>query len=91
MADSGRSHVNMTVPQSMAFAMADSPAGLAAWIVEKYRLWSGWDTETIYVDGVRNGMIVPRPRRSTCYLLCLEKAVRQPATINDERLPTHEI
>ena len=50
MADSGYSHVNMTVPQSLAFAMADSPAGLAAWIVEKHRLWSDWqdDFEEIF-------------------------------------------
>jgi pimeloyl-ACP methyl ester carboxylesterase len=35
----------MTVPQSLAFAMADSPVGLAAWIVEKYRLWSDWQED----------------------------------------------
>lgn len=29
-----------TTPQTAAYALNDSPAGLAAWIVEKYRAWS---------------------------------------------------
>jgi pimeloyl-ACP methyl ester carboxylesterase len=29
-----------TVPQTPAFALTDSPAGLAAWIVEKFQRWS---------------------------------------------------
>jgi pimeloyl-ACP methyl ester carboxylesterase len=29
-----------TRPQTLAFGLADSPAGLAAWIVEKFRAWS---------------------------------------------------
>jgi pimeloyl-ACP methyl ester carboxylesterase len=29
-----------TKPQTLAFALADSPTGLAAWIVEKFRAWS---------------------------------------------------
>ncbi len=29
-----------TRPQTLAFALTDSPAGLAAWIVEKFRAWS---------------------------------------------------
>jgi pimeloyl-ACP methyl ester carboxylesterase len=29
-----------TKPQTLAFSMSDSPAGLAAWIVEKFRSWS---------------------------------------------------
>jgi pimeloyl-ACP methyl ester carboxylesterase len=37
-----------TRPQSLAYAMNDSPAGLAAWIVEKFRAWSdcGGDLES---------------------------------------------
>lgn len=34
------SHLQGTRPQSLAFAMTDSPVGLAAWIFEKYRAWS---------------------------------------------------
>jgi epoxide hydrolase len=32
-----------TVPRSIALAQADSPAGLAAWIVDKFRAWSDCD------------------------------------------------
>jgi pimeloyl-ACP methyl ester carboxylesterase len=32
-----------TKPQSLAFGLADSPAGLAAWIVEKFQAWSDCD------------------------------------------------
>ncbi len=36
-----------TKPQTLAFGLNDSPAGLAAWIVEKFRAWSdcGGDVE----------------------------------------------
>jgi pimeloyl-ACP methyl ester carboxylesterase len=38
-----------TKPQTLAFALTDSPAGLAAWIVEKFRTWSdcGGDVESV--------------------------------------------
>jgi pimeloyl-ACP methyl ester carboxylesterase len=32
-----------TKPQTAAFGLTDSPAGLAAWIVEKFRAWSDCD------------------------------------------------
>src|SRR4029078_13565492 len=32
-----------TRPQPLAFGLSDSPAGLAAWIVEKFRRWSDCD------------------------------------------------
>jgi pimeloyl-ACP methyl ester carboxylesterase len=36
-----------TKPQTLAFSLADSPIGLAAWIIEKFRAWSdcGGDVE----------------------------------------------
>jgi pimeloyl-ACP methyl ester carboxylesterase len=39
-----------TRPQTLAFALTDSPAGLAAWIVEKFRAWSdcGGDPERVF-------------------------------------------
>ena len=50
MDESGYSHVNMTVPQSFAQLVADSPAGAAAWIVEKDRTWSDCrgDIESVF-------------------------------------------
>jgi pimeloyl-ACP methyl ester carboxylesterase len=39
-----------TRPQTLAFALNDSPVGLAAWIIEKYRAWSdcGGDLEQVF-------------------------------------------
>ncbi|QRK08870.1 epoxide hydrolase [Archangium violaceum] len=49
-AEAGYSHVQGTKPMSLAIAQADSPAGLAAWIVEKFRTWSdcGGDVERAF-------------------------------------------
>jgi pimeloyl-ACP methyl ester carboxylesterase len=53
--DQGYSEIMCTRPDTIAAALADSPAGLAAWIVDKYRDWSDcggdvtarWDMDTI--------------------------------------------
>jgi pimeloyl-ACP methyl ester carboxylesterase len=39
-----------TKPQTLAFSLSDSPVGLAAWIVEKFRSWSdcGGDVESVF-------------------------------------------
>jgi pimeloyl-ACP methyl ester carboxylesterase len=39
----GYAMVQSTKPQTLAYALNDSPAGLAAWIVEKFRTWSDCD------------------------------------------------
>ena len=41
--DSGYSKIQGTKPQTVGYALDDSPAGLAAWIVEKFRTWSDCD------------------------------------------------
>jgi pimeloyl-ACP methyl ester carboxylesterase len=43
-------HQQQTRPQTLAYGLNDSPAGLAAWIVEKYRAWSdcGGDVESVF-------------------------------------------
>ena len=38
--EGGYSHIQGTKPQTLSYGLNDSPAGLAAWIVEKYRTWS---------------------------------------------------
>jgi pimeloyl-ACP methyl ester carboxylesterase len=38
-------HIQQTRPQTLAYGLNDSPAGLAAWIVEKFRAWSDCDGE----------------------------------------------
>jgi pimeloyl-ACP methyl ester carboxylesterase len=37
------SSIQATRPQTLAYGLNDSPAGLAAWIVEKFRAWSDCD------------------------------------------------
>ena len=46
----GYGHIQGTKPQTLSYGLNDSPAGLAAWIVEKYRSWSdcGGDVESKY-------------------------------------------
>jgi len=43
----GYSAIQSTKPQTLGYALDDSPTGLAAWIVEKFRAWSdcGGDVE----------------------------------------------
>lgn len=40
MNEGGYFHIQATKPQTLAYGLTDSPAGLAAWIVEKFRAWS---------------------------------------------------
>ncbi len=39
----GYQEIQGTRPQTLGYALEDSPAGLAAWIVEKFRAWSDCD------------------------------------------------
>ena len=45
--ETGYQWIQGTRPQTLAFGLTDSPSGLAAWIVEKFRAWSdcGGDVE----------------------------------------------
>jgi pimeloyl-ACP methyl ester carboxylesterase len=53
--DQGYSEIMWTRPDTIAAALMDSPAGLAAWIIDKYRDWSDcggdvearWDKDTL--------------------------------------------
>lgn len=55
LTDQGYSEIMWTRPDTIAAALADSPAGLAAWIVDKYKDWSDcggdvtrrWDRDTL--------------------------------------------
>mmetsp|Transcript_95042 Transcript_95042/g.295862 ORF Transcript_95042/g.295862 Transcript_95042/m.295862 type:complete len:324 (+) Transcript_95042:106-1077(+) len=48
----GYQQIQKTKPQSLAYGLSDSPAGLAAWILEKFRAWSdcgpSGDLEGVY-------------------------------------------
>jgi len=41
--ETGYQQIQGTKPQTLAFALTDSPGGLAAWMVEKFRSWSDCD------------------------------------------------
>jgi microsomal epoxide hydrolase len=45
--ETGYQQIQATKPQTLAYGLSDSPAGLAGWIVEKFRTWSdcGGDVE----------------------------------------------
>ena len=49
-AEGGYAHIQGTKPQTLAYGLNDSPVGLCAWIVEKYRTWSdcNGDVESVY-------------------------------------------
>ena len=46
----GYQWIQGTKPQTLAFGLSDSPAGLAAWIIEKFRAWSdcGGNPESVF-------------------------------------------
>jgi pimeloyl-ACP methyl ester carboxylesterase len=68
--------IQATRPQTLAYGLNDSPAGLAAWIVEKFRAWSdcGGDVETRFSKDelLTNVMIywVTQTIASSCRLYC---------------------
>lgn len=41
--EGGYAAIQTTKPQTLAYGLNDSPAGLAAWMVEKFRAWSDCD------------------------------------------------
>jgi microsomal epoxide hydrolase len=41
--ETGYQQIQGTKPQTLAFGLTDSPAGLAAWIAEKFRSWTDCD------------------------------------------------
>jgi pimeloyl-ACP methyl ester carboxylesterase len=48
--ETGYQKIQGSKPQTLGFGLNDSPAGLAAWIVEKFRTWSdcGGDVESVF-------------------------------------------
>jgi pimeloyl-ACP methyl ester carboxylesterase len=41
--ETGYQSIQGTKPQTLAYALTDSPAGLAAWVIEKFRTWTDCD------------------------------------------------
>jgi pimeloyl-ACP methyl ester carboxylesterase len=72
--ETGYQRIQGTKPQTLAYALNDSPAGLAAWIVEKFRTWSdcGGDVEKRFTKDqlLTNVMLywIPETANSSCRL-----------------------
>jgi pimeloyl-ACP methyl ester carboxylesterase len=49
-------HIQATRPQTAAYGLNDSPAGLAAWILEKFRNWSDCDGD-LYASFTRDELL----------------------------------
>ena len=52
--EDGYRTVQATRPQTLSYAMNDSPVGIAAWLIEKFRSWSDirdGDIESVYSKG----------------------------------------
>lgn len=59
--EGGYAHIQRTKPQTLAFALNDSPVGLCAWITEKLRAWSdcGGDVERAFSkDEILTGVTI---------------------------------
>ncbi len=48
--EGGYYHLQSTKPQTLSYALNDSPVGLAAWIIEKFRSWSDWNQSPFTKD-----------------------------------------
>jgi pimeloyl-ACP methyl ester carboxylesterase len=74
--ETGYQEIQGTKPQTLGYALNDSPAGLAAWIVEKFRTWSDCDgdVERRYTKDelLTNVMLywVPQKATSSARLYC---------------------
>jgi pimeloyl-ACP methyl ester carboxylesterase len=74
--ETGYQRIQGTKPQTLSYALNDSPAGLAAWIVEKFRTWSdcGGEVERRFSKDelLTNIMLywVPEAANSSCRLYC---------------------
>jgi microsomal epoxide hydrolase len=74
--ETGYQRIQGTKPQTLAYALNDSPAGLAAWIVEKFRTWSdcNGEVESRFTKDelLTNIMLywVPETANSSCRLYC---------------------
>ena len=55
--EAGYMSIQSTKPQTLAFALSDSPIGLAAWIFEKFYSWGDWQSCLSYEDIITNIMI----------------------------------
>ena len=93
--ETGYQRIQGSKPQTLSYALNDSPAGLAAWIVEKFRTWSdcGGAVERRFSKDelLTNVMLywVPETANSSCRLYCeTMRAAKFPPTDFRVDVPT---
>ena len=58
LAEGGYSHVQRTKPQTLAASLNDSPAGLAAWILEKFEAWSDRGLDAFTLESLATNLTI---------------------------------
>lgn len=58
LAEGGYSHLQRTKPQTLAAALNDSPAGLAAWILEKFEAWSDRGLDAFSLESLATNLTI---------------------------------
>jgi pimeloyl-ACP methyl ester carboxylesterase len=81
LAESGYSAMHATRPQTVGYALTDSPAALAAWIVEKFWSWSDHDGDMEAVisrdELLDNLMLYWLPRTGASSARLYRESIRQ--------------
>lgn len=93
--ETGYQRIQGTKPQTLAYGLNDSPAGLAAWIVEKFRTWSDCDGDLerrFTKDQLLTNIMLywlPQTANSSCRLYCeTMRAAKFPPTDFRVEVPT---
>ena len=55
--ESGYLHEHATRPDTLGVGLSDSPAGLAAWILEKFYMWSDAENGDLYTQFSRDDLV----------------------------------
>ena len=88
--ETGYSNVQATKPDSLTVAQTDSPAGLAAWVIEKFRTWSdcGGDVLTAFSkdDLLTNLMFYWAPSSIASAARIYYEATRDPSAFSYPRV-----
>jgi microsomal epoxide hydrolase len=58
LAEGAYSHLQRTKPQTLAVALNDSPAGLAAWILEKFEAWSDRGLDAFSLESLATNLTI---------------------------------
>ena len=90
--ENGYARIQATRPQTLGYALNDSPAGQAAWIVEKFRAWCDWsgDPESIFTKDelLTNVMIYWVTQTATSSARLYYESGRAPRPMGRVEVPT---